>query len=161
MSWIYKRIYKKYESRVTLSWINFIFKVFLVKETRLHKWHTLCWSPLRTWDKLHNKVPIYLFLVSHQVLPLHTMRAGITIIQPTGTSHKRSWQSWWQYDCCSLSVIVHGFFWMLYTRQSFLLSLCSSLCSWHLSLVCLTSLICANKNNGDKFYHRKSMRAGA
>ena len=39
-------------------------------------------------------------------------------------------------------------------RHSCLLALCSSLCSWHLSLVCLTSLICANRNN---FYHWKSM----
>ena len=50
-------------------------------------------------------------------------------------------------------------FWMLCTRQSCLLALRSSLCSWRLSLDCLTSLICANKNNGNKFYHRKSMQA--
>ena len=37
-----------------------------------------------------------------------------------------------------------------------MLVLRSLLCSWRLSLVCLTSLICAN--NGDKFYRRKSMR---
>ena len=70
-------------------------------------------------------------------------RAGITIIQPTAISHERSRQAWWQDDRCSLSAIVHGFFWMLCTRQSCLLALRSSLCSWCLSLVCLMSLICA------------------
>ena len=85
--------------------------------------------------------------------------AGLTIIQPTNISHKRSWQAWWWDDRRSLSSILKGFFWMLCTRQTRLLALRSSICSCRLSLVCLTPLICANKSNGDKFYRGKSMRA--
>ena len=53
----------------------------------------------------------------------------------TDISHERSWQAWWQDDRRSLSAIVEGFFWMLCTRQTHLLALRSSLCSWRLSLV--------------------------
>ena len=80
-------------------------------------------------------------------------KAGITTIHSYTANSYFSWKKWLQDD------IGEGFFWMLYSRQTCLLALCSSLCSWCLLLVWLTSLLCANKNNGDKFYCRKSMQS--
>ena len=101
----------------------------------------------------HKALRNSLTLVSHQVLPLHTMRAGWYYHYSAN-----SWQVWWQDDHHSLSVIVEGFFWMLCTKQTRFLALRSLLCSWHRLLICWRSLICAYKNNGDKFCHQKSMR---
>ena len=82
-------------------------------------------------------------------------RRVFTIIQPTDISHEKSWQLNVMARWSSLIISHCGrFFWMLCTRQRRFLVLHLSLCSWRLLLMCLTSLICANKNNGNKFYHK-------
>ena len=60
------------------------------------------------------KAPIHWFLVSHQVLLLHTMWAGGYYHHVTANRyfHERSWQTWLQDDQHSLSAIAERFFWM-------------------------------------------------
>ena len=60
----------------------------------------------------------------------------------------------------TIIAIVEGLFECFSQTDAFvsvMLALRSSLCSWCLSLVCSMSLICPD--NGDKFYHRKSIQA--
>lgn len=85
--------------------------------------------------------------------------AGITITQPTDISNERSCQLWWQDDHQSLSANVEGFFCILCSRQICLLACYAH--AWYpiARFFNVTSLICANNNNGGKFYWRKSMHA--
>ena len=82
-------------------------------------------------------------------------RVLVTIIQPTDISHKKSWQAWWQDDRHSLSTIVDGFFWILYTRHMFVSVM--FIVMFMMPIACLFSVADMYKSN--KFYHRKSMRA--
>ena len=87
-----------------------------------------------------HKAPIHWFLVSHQVLHLHTTRAGryyhYVFIK---YSHKRTREIWSQEDQHSLYAIAEGLFWMLCSRQTRLFALRSLL----RSSVC-TPLVCKN-----------------
>ena len=86
------------------------------------------------------------------MLPLHTCgRAGITIsvfvpsqqiLLTNGIPDAR------RISTGTLCVIAEEFFWMLYSRQTRLLG-----------LLIVTLIRYEIQNNGDKFYHRKFMRA--
>ena len=104
-----------------------------------------------------HKAPIYWFLVSHQGLPLHTMRAGITIIQPTDISRKKLTSVMARLSSLIIRHCTRVILDAVHWTETFV-SVTFIAIPWRLSLVCLTKLICANKNHGDKFYGRKSMQ---
>ena len=86
--------------------------------------NTCLYFPFIFW-----KCQVVVILFSDQLLPLYTMRMGIS---PLYTSVDcKYWQTWWLEDGCSWCAILEGFLWFLAVDRHLLFDTSHSLVYCH------------------------------